>query len=252
MGQHDYNIEDDPGAAVRADLNNALTAIATNNSGTVFPTTTFANMWAYREDLNELYLRNEANNAWIKFAKLDQTNGLWTPVVDLVEGTERATDPAAVANAALLYPKDVGGVTEWFSRDSAGNVTQLTSAGVLANKEAAIEFVIDGAGAVIATGEKGHLEVPFACSIKAVRLLADQSGSIVVDIWKDTYGNFAPVDADSITAAAPPTITATVKSEDAMLTGWTTALGKGDILTFNVDSATTVERVTLSLTVERT
>lgn len=115
----------------------------------------------------------------------------------------------------------------------------------------AIEFIIDGGGAVITTGEKGHIEIPFDSTITQVALLADRSGSIVVDIWKDTYGNFAPVDADSITASAPPTITTAQKSQDKTLTGWTKAIAAGDILAFNVDSCTTITRVTVALTVRK-
>ena len=83
-------------------------------------------------------------------------------------------------------------------------------------------------------------------------LLADASGSIAVDIWKDTYANFPPTDADSITASAVPTITSATKSEDSTLTGWTTSITAGDILRFNVDSITTCKRVTLVLDVTRT
>jgi len=119
-------------------------------------------------------------------------------------------------------------------------------------KTLGIEFIIDGGGAVITTGQKGHLEIPFTCTIQRVELLADQVGSIVVDIWKDIYTNFPPDNADSITAAAPPTIAAAQKSQDVTLTGWTTAIYAGDILAFNIDSCATIERVTLSLMVERT
>jgi hypothetical protein len=74
-----------------------------------------------------------------------------------------------------------------------------------------------------------------------------------VDIWKDTYANYPPTDADTITASAVPTITATnIKSEDVTLTGWTTSIAAGNILGFNVDSVTTCTQVTLSLTVRRT
>lgn len=112
------------------------------------------------------------------------------------------------------------------------------------------EFVIDGGGSAITTGVKGYLEVPFDCTISAVTMLADQTGSIVIDVWKDTYANYPPTDADSITASAVPTISSAVKSQDSTLTGWTTALTEGDILGFNVDSATTVTRVTISLKVD--
>lgn len=118
-------------------------------------------------------------------------------------------------------------------------------------KTASLTYIIDGAGSAIAIGEKGHLEIPFACTIQRVTMLADVSGSIVVDIWKDTYANFPPDNADSITAAAPPTITTAQKSQDSTLTDWTTAIAAGDILAFNVDSCTTIKRVTISLKVER-
>jgi len=123
---------------------------------------------------------------------------------------------------------------------------------VHANLVDGIQFIIDGGGATITTGIKGDLEIPFACTINQATLLADQSGSIVIDIWKDTYANYPPTDADSITAAAPPTISSATKSQDATLTGWTTAIAAGSTLRFNVDSITTCTRVTLSLKVTRT
>jgi hypothetical protein len=82
-------------------------------------------------------------------------------------------------------------------------------------------------------------------------MLADQSGSIVVDIWKDTYANYPPTVADTITAAAKPTISATTKSQNATLTGWTTAITAGDTLRFNVDSITTCTRVLISLKITK-
>ena len=115
-----------------------------------------------------------------------------------------------------------------------------------------IAFIIDGGGAAIETGEKGHLRIPFKCEIQRATLLADQSGSIVVNIWKDTYANFPPAVADKITASAPPTISGAVKSEDSTLTDWTKTINADDILAFNVDSTATIERVTLTLKVKKT
>jgi len=111
-----------------------------------------------------------------------------------------------------------------------------------------ITLVIDGGGAPISTGVLPvALEIPDACTITSARLLADQTGSIVVDIWNDTYANYPPTDADSITASAPPTISAASKSEDTSLTGWDTALAAGDILKFNVDSCSAITWCVLSL-----
>ncbi len=114
-----------------------------------------------------------------------------------------------------------------------------------------ITFIIDGGGSAITLGEKGHLEIPFDCTTKRVTMMADQAGSIVVDIWKDTYANFPPTAADSITATAPPTISGAQKSQDSTLHGWATAIVAGDILAFNVDSCDTITRLTISLKVER-
>ena len=66
MAQHDYNIANQAGAAFRSDLNNALSAIATNNSGSSAPSTTFAYQWHVDDDPAPatLYMRNGANSAW--------------------------------------------------------------------------------------------------------------------------------------------------------------------------------------------
>ena len=65
MAQHDYNIANQTGANFRADLNNALNAIATNNSGDNEPSTTFAYEWWIDTTNDVLKLRNTSNNAWI-------------------------------------------------------------------------------------------------------------------------------------------------------------------------------------------
>ena len=113
-----------------------------------------------------------------------------------------------------------------------------------------ITFVIDGGGSAITTGIKGDLEILQSGTIQQVTVLADQSGSIVVDVWSDAYGNYPPTDADSITASAPPTLSTAIKSQDTTLTGWTTTITAGDTLRFNVDSITTVTRVTISIKVQ--
>ena len=65
MSQHDYDIADQPGSSFRADLNNALGAIVSQNSGTSAPSTTYAYMlWADTTN-NVLKQRNAADSAWI-------------------------------------------------------------------------------------------------------------------------------------------------------------------------------------------
>ena len=130
----------------------------------------------------------------------------------------------------------------------AGNPTLSLASNALTQS---IGITIDGGGSAITTGVKGYIEVPFACTINRATLLADQTGSIVIDVWKDTYANYPPTVADTITASAKPTLSTATKSQDSTLTGWTTSVSAGDILGFNVDSATTVTRVHLILKVAK-
>jgi hypothetical protein len=118
-------------------------------------------------------------------------------------------------------------------------------------KPANLNFIIDGGGSAITAGIKGDVVIPFACTITEVTLLADQSGSIVVDIWKDTYANFPPTDADSITSSAVPTISSATKYTGFYFIRLDDVHLCGDVLRFNVDSASTVQRVTLALKVVR-
>jgi hypothetical protein len=115
-----------------------------------------------------------------------------------------------------------------------------------------VTFLISGGQLTIASGVAGDLTIPFPCTITEWTLLADQTGDIVVDIWKDTYANYPPTVADTITGSAKPTISSGIKGQSSTLTGWTTTIAAGDTLRFNVDSASLITRVTLSLKVKRT
>ena len=65
MATHDYVLDNQSGANFRADLNNALQAIVSNNSNSSEPTTMYAyQIWV--DTANSLLkIRNSANNAWI-------------------------------------------------------------------------------------------------------------------------------------------------------------------------------------------
>ena len=99
----------------------------------------------------------------------------------------------------------------------------------------------------IQSGEVTWLPVPYDGTIQSATLLADRVGNIVIDIWKDTYANYPPTVADTITASAKPTLSSAIKSQDTTLTGWTKTITAGDVLKFKVDSASTVRKVVLTL-----
>jgi len=112
----------------------------------------------------------------------------------------------------------------------------------------AITFALDGNASVLTTGTKADVYVPYACTIIAVTLIADQSGSVVLGISKSSYSGF-PGSLSSIVASAAPTLSSAQKSQDTTLTGWTTSIRAGDVLEFSVTSASTITRVNCVLTV---
>lgn len=209
---------------------------------------------------------------------LDSLGTDWTSVLDdmesstsTVKGYIRLVDPADLSKWIVFAVSSVDAPSGY--RNINGVVVAASSANPFSNAEAvtltftrtgdqgdgtpvvvsaAIEAVIDGGGSAITTGVKGDLQVPYDCTIMGARMFADQVGSIVVNVWKDVYANYPPTVADKITASAPPTISSDDQSEDLTLSGWTTSLLEGDILRFNVDSASTITRVTVVLLVTRT
>ena len=157
MAQHDYNIANQTAANARTDINNVLSAIATNNSGTSAPSTTFANQWWYDTDLFILYIRANGNDAWIPVAYLDQTEDRFriledTQVVNTsgtfngilggqatgtwetgTGGTESLVSPAKVAASATEvvgdYAIGVGQTWQDMTSSRAVNVTYQNTTG---------------------------------------------------------------------------------------------------------------------------
>jgi hypothetical protein len=116
MAQHDYVIANGTGAAVRSDLNNALAAIVSQNSGATAPSPTYAYQFWADTTTGLLKLRNAANSAWITLFQLD---GEWS-TLPVENGT---------AAAPSIYFKDSGTDSGFFSpgTDQVGISTAGTS-----------------------------------------------------------------------------------------------------------------------------
>jgi hypothetical protein len=102
----------------------------------------------------------------------------------------------------------------------------------------------------------GNPEVDVVCvaagSLTGWTMMTSPAGSAVVDVWKDTGGNFPPTDADSITDGHEPAVSADDYATDADLSDWSdVTLSAGDVLRFHLDSSATVKRVALTLTYTR-
>jgi hypothetical protein len=133
---------------------------------------------------------------------------------------------------------------------TGGTYPNLTIRNTIVNGSFGI--TIDGGGSAITTGVKGYITIPYNCTITGWDIFSDISGSIVVDVWKDTYANFPPTVADTIAGSEKPTLSSATKNQDNNLTTWTTSVSSGDIIGFNVDSASTLTRVNLIIKVSKT
>jgi hypothetical protein len=92
LSQHDLNIANQGFPAFRADLNDALVALGSTNSGATAPATPYANQLWYDTANNILKIRNEDNDAWISIVTLDQSG-------DVVSAITAATVNAGALNA---------------------------------------------------------------------------------------------------------------------------------------------------------
>ena len=98
MAQHDYVIDNQSFPATRTDLNNLFQAIASTNSGTSAPSTTYANQLWYDTTNNKIYIRNEDNDAWIQLFVLDQSGD----VVSQIDATAvNITGDLTIADAIV-------------------------------------------------------------------------------------------------------------------------------------------------------
>ena len=184
MSQHDMNIANQGFPAFRADLNNALAALASTSAADTEPSTTFANQLWMDTDNNILKVRNEDDDAWISLATFDQT----TDSVTYIDGVELSK--VIVSDAA-----------QTFTAAQRGAITALTDGATITP-----DFALANNFSVTLAGNR-TLANP-------TNLTAGQSGSIF--ITQDgtgsrtlAYGSFW-----DFTTGAAPTLTTTAAGVD--------------------------------------
>ncbi len=177
------------------------------------------------------------------------SSGPWTRANDANGNTELAN-----GLQVIVLSGTINGAYKVFVLTSEDPVTIGSSDivwRVLFYPDSAIEWTIDGGGAPVPSGYSGVVEIPFDCRILANRMVSPEVGAIVFDVRRSTFANLPADPADSIVAAAPPTLAAAQTSQDVALVDWITQLRKGDWLTFYVVGIPTVTKITLSMPVTR-
>jgi len=179
------------------------------------------------------------------FAAAQTSNGAVTINVNLVGARNAYKWNGAVAvGAGDLVAGQVYRATFLTALNAGAGGFVVDTVGV-ANNTAIAAFVIDGGGVAITTGAKGSIPIPWGATITSWSVIADQVGSIAVDILR--ANNAVPV-ASIVGGGNKPTLTAAQFAGLVAPSGWTsTTLAANDWLTFSVSSVATVTRVTVSL-----
>lgn len=230
-----------------------------NNSGVIIP--------SWTEGLGRIVVESNSNSdsTYASFNTVELVTYLPDGYIEYQVNNPLGTMPSNTEDVSVYFLKNgyngatgangSNGATGATGATGVGGSTGATGAngatGATGPSLSSISLVVDGGGSVITTGVKGYLEIPFSGTISQWTVLNDVTGSITFDIWKETYTNYPPTVADTITGSAKPLTTSAIKGQSSTLTGWTTTINSGDILGFNVDSATTVTRSTLVLKLTR-
>jgi len=108
---------------------------------------------------------------------------------------------------------------------------------------AGVAIIMDQSdGGLLTTGYRGTIRIPTDVVISKVSMYTSGSGSIDVDIQKQTHTTFDPLPASGVSIVGTPlSITNDTKYEDTVLSGWTTNLLADDLLNFYIISASGAE-----------
>ena len=90
-----------------------------------------------------------------------------------------------------------------------------------------VNYVIGSGSLPMQVGDKGKLTIDVTGVIENIRVLADQTGDIVLDIGKASFADYP--NFNSITAAQRVQLSNSNKYFDDVLNNWTTTITAGDL-----------------------
>jgi len=112
MSQNDLVISNQNFPSTRADINSALQALGSTNSGSSAPPITYANMMWYDTAANILKVRSEANDVWINIGYLDQSLDTFKILDDTVVTTTAGATTGLIGDQSTATWETGTGTTE--------------------------------------------------------------------------------------------------------------------------------------------
>jgi len=92
MSQHDFDIVNQTASSARSDINNALQALASNNSLATAPSTPYEKMWWY-DTSNNILKSYKGSGTWINVGRFNQT----TNEFEILDNTKVVTTSGSQA-----------------------------------------------------------------------------------------------------------------------------------------------------------
>ena len=123
--------------------------------------------------------------------------------------------------------------------------------GALSSDKGSIGVIFDGFGGVPIVGKTDWIVVPYNGTITGWQIFGGTTGSCVIDVRKDTYGNFPPTAADSIAGTQKPTLITQIKNQDLSLSSWTASVTSGDIVQFYLESASLLTKINCVIFIDK-
>jgi len=148
MSQHDMNIANQGFPAFRADLNNALVALASTSNGTSVPSTPFAyQMWVDTTTAaaNILYIRNSANDGNIEIARINQSTGkfIFSETAQFEDGSAGAPSISFISDADTGFYRQGANRMDGVAEGTIGFTLSDTGVVVNENSENGMDFRIE-------------------------------------------------------------------------------------------------------------
>ena len=219
MATHDYVLDNATGANFRADLNNALAAIVSNNSSSTEPSTKYAYQWWADTNEGVLKIRNSAKDGWVTLLQLDGTltledgsasapalgfrddlnTGIFSSAADTLDITCGGTTRGSFSSSGLTVTGTCSATTLTGTLSTAAQ-TNVTSLGTLTGLTLSGDMTFTGDSANIVF-DKSDNQLEFADNAKAefgtggdLEIFHNGSQSKIID----TQGNELRLNADTI------------------------------------------------------
>jgi hypothetical protein len=113
-----------------------------------------------------------------------------------------------------------------------------------------IGVTFDGDGSPPTIGSVGYVVCQDSGTIDQWAIIADVSGSAVVDVWK--VAGAIPTNANTIAGSEKLTLSAQQLANDTSLTTWSTPVSSGDVFGFELESVSTCTRLTCEVRITLT